>query len=234
MLIIGHRGAKGLKPENTLEGIRAGQDADVDMIEVDVRLTKDKVPILIHDAHLWHTHKLPYAVNRMTYQELQQRTTTSVNPIATLDAVLKEFGGELLLNLELKEKGSAAKILPLLKTHIIKLSDWENYVFSSFHVSELEQVHTLAPRAQLAVLNWHNPLKFILVNNRIPIIAVGFHRLHVNAITLGAAKKLGLFTYAYTVNRPGSAVRLANMGVDGIVTDYPNVIAKCLIKHRLR
>lgn len=221
MLIIGHRGAKGLKPENTLESLRAGQDADVDIIEFDVRLTKDKVPILLHDIHLMRTHRLPYLVNRMTYEELERRTAKSLSPVATLDAVLKEFGGQITLNLELKDRGCAAGIMPLMKAYIKKQSDWETFLFSSTHVSELRHVRKQSKKAQLALLHWYNPLRFLVFHGQLNLTAVGFHRLHVNSFIIGAAKKLDLFTYAYTINRPDAARRLMDLGIDGIVTDTP-------------
>jgi glycerophosphoryl diester phosphodiesterase len=50
---------------------------------------------------------------------------------------------------------------------------------------------------------------------------VGFHRLHVNQVALEVAKRFGVFTYAYTVNRQTAARKLADQGIDGIVTDFP-------------
>ncbi len=230
MLIIGHRGAAGTKPENTIEGLRAGREADVDMLEFDVRLTKDGVPILIHDMHLWRSHNIPSLVKHATYDDLQKRTANSINPIATLDAVLSEFGGKVSLNLELKDRGSASKILPVVQRYIKKPKDWELFLFSSFSVRELRRVRAASDAAQLALLQWYNPLLFLLVDKKLHLSAVGFHRLHINALTVTAAKNLGLFVYAYTVNRPDSLQRLADLGVDGVVTDLPLIMRKAADK----
>ncbi len=226
MLIIGHRGAAGLKPENTVASLRAGQQADVDILEFDVRLTKDRVPVLLHDPHLWRTHRLPYLVKGITFQELNRRTAGSVNPVTTLEKTLAEFGGQVLLNLELKDRGSAAKILPLLSKFIKKPSDWDLFLFSSFRVGELRRMRKASRRAHLALLHWYNPLRFLFVNRQLELSAVGFHRLHVNTFVVSAAKRLGLFCYVYTVNRPQAAERLQALGVDGVVTDYPSQIRK--------
>jgi hypothetical protein len=67
-------------------------------------------------------------------------------------------------------------------------------------------------RNPLAFLGWHRLLHFS---------AVGFHRLYISGIALEVAKRLGIFTYAYTVNRKTAALKLAELGIDGIVTDYP-------------
>lgn len=226
MFIIGHRGAAGEKPENTVAALRAGQEADVDMLEFDVRLTKDHVPVLIHDMLLWRTHRLPYLVGKLRYDELKKRTRSSINPVTTLDNVLKRFGGQVLLNLELKDRGSAAKILPIVERYIKKDEDWELFLFSSFHLSELRTVRKRSPHAQLALLHWYNNLKFLFAHRLLNLTAVGFHRLYTTTFAIAAAKKLGLFIYAYTVNRPEAAQRLVDRGVDGIVTDYPSLMRK--------
>ena len=66
MLIIGHRGAAGLARENSLEALRAGLEAGADILEFDVRLTKDKIPVVVHDFHTLRTHRDPSIISRLT------------------------------------------------------------------------------------------------------------------------------------------------------------------------
>jgi glycerophosphoryl diester phosphodiesterase len=153
-----------------------------------------------------------------------------VNPITTLDSAIKEFGGQVMLNLELKDRGSASKILPIVERYIQKPEDWEIFLFSSFHISELKRIRKHSKHALLAQLVWANPIRFAFVHRELDLSAVGFHRLHVNAFTVTLAKKLKLFTYAHTVNRPKAAERLANLGIDGIVTDVPDLMRKHFAK----
>lgn len=211
-----------MKPENTLESLRASFEADVDIIEIDVRLTKDKIPVLVHDMHLWRTHRLPYLVNRLNYDELIRRTSNSINPVTALDAVLEEFSGQVLLNLELKDHGSAKKILPTIKKYIKTPKDWDIFLFSSVYVKELQVIRNESKHAQLALIHWFNPLRFLQAHRQLDLSGVGFHRLHVNSFVIATAKKMNLFTYAFTVNRPKAAQRLEEMGIDGIVTDLPH------------
>lgn len=225
-MIIGHKGAAGIKPGNTLDSIKAGLEADVDMIEFDVRLTKDKVPVLLHDKVLWRSHRLRDLVNRITFDELSSKTKAAVNPVTTLDQVLKDYGGQVLLCLDIKDKGGAARILPMLSEFIKKDEDWEQFLLTSRLVSELRVIRKYSKKAQLGLIHWHNPLTFLFVNKQLNLTAVGFHRLHINTFTIAAAKKLGLFTYCYTVNRPEAAERLARDGIDGIVTDVPHIMAE--------
>lgn len=228
MLVIGHRGAAGLKPENTIAALRAGLKSGADIIEFDIRLTKDKIPVLSHDFHLWRTHHSAKFISHLTMDELQKRTAGSDHPIVSLDLALKECAGTVFLNIECKQSHSFEHALPVLKKYITKKSDWKNYLFSSFSPAELYRIHVKAPEAQLGLLHHYNPFLFVRHMRKLPLAAVGFHRLNINDFSLGVAKRLGMFTYAYTVNRPEAAIRLAQRGFDAIVTDRPDIMQRAV------
>lgn len=228
MLIIGHRGARSTHPENTIAALQAGLDMGVDALEFDVRLTKDNIPILLHDRTLIRTHKLLHLIGHSTFANLQELLQDTTHPIATLDEVLELFGSRVLLNLELKDKGSAAHVLPQIERRIKRKEDWDTFLFSSFKTSELRITRQISPYAQIGLLQWLNPLHFTSTYKELRLDAVGFHRLHVNAFTVNLAKELGLFTYAYTVNRAETAMRMEEMGIDGIITDAPKTIMNSL------
>jgi len=223
MLVIGHRGAAGLAPENSLEALRAGMQAGADILEFDVRLTSDKIPVLTHDFHTLRTHRDTSIISRHTLSELQARTKP--HPIVSLRDVLDEFFGVILLNIELKGRGTATVVSSLIKNNYIKKpSDWDCILFSSFRGHELTTIRKNSKRANLALIHSENPFIFIAYHRILQLTAVGFHRLYVNRLALEIARRAGLFTYAYTVNRPHSAARLASIGIDGVVTDHPESI----------
>lgn len=229
MLVIGHRGAAGLAPENSLDALRAGCEAGADMLEFDVRLTKDKIPVLTHDFHTLRTHKSASIISRHTLAEL--RTSTEKQPIVTLEEVLNEFFGVVLLNIEIKGRGTARVVTELLKTKYAKrASHWDNVLFSSFRGSELSTIRSISKQANLALLQSENPFVFIAYHYKLQLSAVGFHRLYVNRFALEIAKRAKLFTYAYTINRPQTALKLAQDGIDGVVTDRPDTILRALEK----
>ena len=64
--------------------------------------------------------------------------------------------------------------------------------------------------------------------NSLKLTAVGFHRLHANPLAVAVAKKLGIFTYVYTVDRPETAVRFARRDIDGLVTNRPDIMKSAL------
>lgn len=232
MLVISHRGAAGLARENSVEALRAGVEAGADILEFDIRLTKDKVPVLVHDFHTLRTHRDASIISRMTLAQLQKRFKTKDDEIVTLARVLDEFFGTILLNIEVKGRGSGKVVAGLLRDRYVKKTDdWDNVLISSFKGSELVAVRRISPAANLSLLHGENPFIFIAYHRYLRLTAVGFHRLYINPFALEIAKRAHLFVYAYTVNRPQSALKLAQKGIDGIVTDRPDIVLKDFTKH---
>ncbi len=214
MLIIGHRGAAGLAPENTLEALRAGVSAGADILEFDVRMTSDNIPILSHGSRL---HDL--TIRKTSYDEM-----VKAGDVTTLESVLEEFFGEILLNLQLKPVKDVNVVYKMLTKYIKKTKDWDNILISSFHVRDLSRLRRKSADINLALLHSVNPFAFVTYNRRLQLAAVGWHRLHVNNLAIAIAHKAGIFSYVYTVNRPEAALLLDRRGIDAIVTDFPDRI----------
>lgn len=230
MLIIGHRGAAGLAPENTLAAFEAGFQAGADMLELDVRLTADKQLVVIHDRSLARTHHRRENISRLTFAELQTLTADKPVPLAT--EVFDQFFGRIFLNIELKSRGSAEVLLNLLEDHYIKRpKDWDSFMISSFKGMELRKIRQRALRANLALLHDQNPFAFVAYQRALNLTAVGFHRLYLNRFALEIAKRAGLFIYVYTVNRPAAIDHLEAQSVGGIVTNYPDKCLEYLERH---
>lgn len=229
MLIIGHRGAAALAPENTIDALKKGYDVGADMLEFDVQLTRDGVPVVIHDSTLIRTHRTGRIVRFSKHASLQKAADRG-HSIATLDEVMELFFGKVILNLEIKNRGTATQIVDHINTHYIKNdSDWHAILFSSFKASELRKVRRFSEHTQLALLHNRNPFAFMAFHRKLRLTAVGFHRLYINSLATGVAKQLGIFVYAYTVNRPKAAYLLAKQGVEGIVTDDPESMRSAIL-----
>jgi glycerophosphoryl diester phosphodiesterase len=220
MLIIGHRGAAALAPENTLEALKKGYDVGADVLEFDVQITRDGVPVVIHDSTLLRTHGVRKSVRYSTHASLREAAARG-HSIATLDEVLDTFFGKVVLNLEIKGRGGKIIAEHVKKRCIKKPSDWHGILFSSFKARELAGVRKVSKHAQLALLHNRNPFAFIAFHRQLRFTAVGFHRLYTNPLACEIAKQLGIFMYAYTVNRPRAAQLLEQLGIEGVVTDDP-------------
>lgn len=219
MLIIGHRGAAGEYPENTPAALQAAIDCGADMVEFDVRLTKDKVAVLMHDPYI----KLPSGsirvIRQTTYETLKKHTKKSDTPIVTLDQAMKLCAGKIFMMIEAKDHGSGVAILELL-TQKYKAA-FDTSMITSFSVRELIRVRNLNQKIKLGMLMRLNPLAFLGWERKLHLSAVGLHRLHLNPLSVQAAHQLNMFVYVYTVNRKAALKQLETKGVDGVVTDFP-------------
>lgn len=230
MFIIGHRGAAGLAPENTMESFKKAYELDVDMIELDVRLTKDKVPVVLHDSSLARTHQVRYSVGNLESSYIKSNFKDL--PIPTLEKVLNKYFGKVLINIELKSRGAAEVVYNLLASKYVKKEDdWDLVLLSSFSARDLLRLRKLNSKVNLSMLHDENPFVFFAFHRKLNLTAVGFHRLYINQIALKFAKKAGIFTYAYTVNRAKAAQMLQDNGIDGVVTNYPDRILDEINKH---
>ncbi len=233
MLVIGHRGAKGLDHENTLAAMQTGVEAGALILEFDIRLTKDHVPVVIHDRSLTRTHALAHKVDQLTFRQLS-RLTAQTAPVPSLAQVLDAYWGVVFLNIEIKSRHAGQAVVALLKKQYITTpSDWGNCFISSFSPRELRSLRKASPDVQLGLLHNRNPFAFVAYTRQLKLSAVGFHRLYVHPLAVEIAQKSHLFTYAYTVNRPKGAVLLAHKQLDAVVTDHPDRISHALEKNQL-
>lgn len=217
MKIIGHRGAKGLAPENTLVSCQQAIKAGADWIELDVRLTKDGQVAVLHDRSLWRVTGNVRAVRRYTLTQLRHMRTKSGEPIASLSEVIELARGRIGLNIELKEVEAIPAVLAELSR---QAPAPEHILISSFKHRALRAARQLHPTVPLALLQRVRPRAFTKLDN-LNLTAVGFFWLWAPTFAVAAAKSRGLWTYAYMVDYRGPATWLARRGVDGIVTNVP-------------
>jgi glycerophosphoryl diester phosphodiesterase len=229
MLLIGHRGSKGTHPENTVAALREAMHADADMVEFDLRITKDGVPVLVHDVRLQGSRRRELAfIRRYTLSELRKRTAGSEMPMTTFDEAMKECFGKIFINIEVKELSVVRPMLEILHSYASTKSQWDSMLISSFKPLILREVRKELPDVALGLVHYRNPLTFIAWHRSLSLSAVGWHRLHISVMAVTLAKKFGLFTYAYTVNRVEAVRKLEDLGIDGVVTDYPRLFHKKL------
>src|SRR5688572_2551541 len=114
MIIIGHRGAAGIEPENTIPSIDAAVAEGVDMIEFDLRVTKDKHLVVFHDPNLLRISGINRNVSDMTLKEIQLTSTRSGHPIPTFHEAM-EAAGDIPVLLDCKGKGWADALIKALE-----------------------------------------------------------------------------------------------------------------------
>jgi len=239
ILIIAHRGASGIAPENTLSAVKKAMDAGADIIEIDVHLTKDRQLVVMHDETVDRTTNGTGKIKDLTLKEIK-----------ALDAgewFSKEFGGEIAPTLEEVLKLIAGKHKLLIEIKPTWTGDFETekqvlgYVMAhdaaswciiqSFDNKVLENVRELDKSIEihkLAILNipvlplhydsrmrWGSFLKYKQWSS-LSVYHKGLNKNKIRRI-----QDRGQKVFAWTVNDFKDMDEMIAMGVDGIITDFP-------------
>lgn len=218
MRIIGHRGARGLAGENTLKSLVEATKHGVDEIEFDVRVTKDGVPVLHHDAELVGQNGRKFTISKHTYKMLLKNNSE----LTTLQQVFEHISQDLPLYIEIKPDVEVAPIIKVIKSQIKKGHPIDNMRVASFSQKVLTEVHKSLPDLPKIVLeSWSG------VRARKRAKALQTKRLSMSQRWMwrGLVKsmhKRGYELYAYTINKPKKALKLKRHGLAGVVTDFPD------------
>lgn len=237
-LRIAHAACKGHAPENTLAGVRAALALGVDAIEIDLHASSDGVPVLTHDDSVDRTTDGSGQVARMSLAELQRLDAGrsfegrfAGERIPTLAETLELTRDSCLLVMEIKQRGIEQAVFDVVRRHNASAS----VMVWSFHPEVVSAARSLAPEIPAAQLS--GPLKgdpSALLNGAVRrnAQAISLYMSSVDAEFVCAARLRGLSVFTWTVDEPEEQARLAAAGVDGIVTNLPDVLAATLKKRR--
>jgi len=236
-LRIAHRGAAGTRPELTRPAFERALEIGVDMIELDVQLTRDEHLVVLHDRELRRTLPGHGRVRDHTLAELTALDAGAWFALEyagarapSLDEVLDLTAGEAALNVEIKSPAAdwdaTARVLVELLTAKDRL---HSTVISSFETGALRAVRERSEAARLGVL-WHSPELDPMWLLAEALKARSIHPLWslVDAAAVEQAHNNGLQVIVWTVNEPEMIAHLAGLGVDGIISDYPERLSAVL------
>jgi len=219
--IIAHRGASAQAPENTLAAFQQALDLQADGIELDVMLTADKQVVVIHDDTVDRTTDGSGRVADMTLDEIQQLDAGEGERVPTLTEVLDRFGGKFLINIELKNYSSIFDSLPVEVSKLIKDHDLvKDVLISSFNAFNLPRIGRRIPDAKLGLITQpeqaqHWIWRFFKYDALHP------HFNDVDSILVSALHARNRQVNVWTVDDPEEIRRLADLDVDGIITNDP-------------
>ncbi len=225
-LIFAHRGASKRAPENTLKAFNQGIKEGANGIELDIRITSDKEIVVIHDETIDRTSNSSGKVNALTLQELLKYDFGEGEKIPTLKQVLKKFGNRCWLNIEIKEEGFEQILVELLKEQQII----EKIVISSFLIPTLIKIKELAPEIQTGYLYNFNLDDLDGLLEEVIINGIHPEKGTITKKTIQDAHRKDLVIRAWTVDDPKIAKKLAESGIDGIITNDPKRIITALSK----
>ena len=219
---VAHRGASGYEKENTMAAFIKAVALGCDGIETDVQLSKDGIPVLIHDETVDRTTNSAGYVKDMTVEELKMLGIPTLKELLELAQQ-----HDLILNLELKNGivpyvGLEQMVIDLLKQYRME----QQVILSSFNHISMVICKRLAPEIMTGLLymeHLYKPYKYCRYAE-----ADALHP-HFQTVSLGlieAAHENGLKVNVYTVNEEEDIKQMVMWGVDMIISNYPDRVAK--------
>jgi glycerophosphoryl diester phosphodiesterase len=255
-LVMAHRGESGRVPENTMAALEAAVKLNVDVLESDVRLTKDNEIVLFHDENLVRTTGAEGTIRSYTLEELLQFDFGySFTPdsggtfpfrgkglkVVTLREAFESFP-EMIFNLDIKDTFPTA---PMELAHLLSdMNRKQSVIIASFHNKQIERFRELIPEVPTSA-HPGEIKRFVLG------LKIGFPRIKKESINYKAfqvpiksgpltvvtkkfikkAHECGIAVHVWTINDEPTMNYLLNLGVDGIFTDQPAIL-KALLQKR--
>ena len=255
VLNIAHRGGLGLSPENTIVSFQRAIKEGADILELDIRSTSDSVLVLLHDETVDRTTNGKGKISELTLKEAKTlnagyRWTENDSlsfPFRTLNIKIPTFNEFLTnfkdykLNIEIKQHDNfiAKKLCESIKENQIQ----DNVVIGSFNDEVLDEfrfhcpdVATSPGRDEIRTFYGFSYVyldKFYSPKSDIYQLPEFFRTTHVlTERFINAAKQKNIPIFVWTVNEPDEMRRFIEMGLNGIITDYPDRLTKVLDKQR--
>lgn len=237
--IWAHRGASGYAPENTLAAFALAVKQGADGIELDVQMTKDQELVVIHDETVDRVSNGNGAVRDYTLKEIKKLNVSKTiagyeaATIPTLQEVYELIEPtDLVINVEVKTGivfylGIEEKILAL--TEKCKMED--RVCYSSFNHETLKRIKEFKPDAKCGILfadGWLHPA-YYAKDHGMDYLHPAFYNLQFPWF-MEDARQTGRKVHAWTVNRTKDMIAAYQLGVDAIITNYPDKAAKIAVK----
>ncbi|GAB3562180.1 glycerophosphodiester phosphodiesterase family protein [Amycolatopsis endophytica] len=241
--VIAHRGSSGITPENTAVALRTAIRQDADFVEIDVQRTSDGKLVNFHDCTLERTtdveERFPgrpsYRVSDFTWAELRTLDAGSWfsgryagEPVISVDEVIRTVAGRTGLLAEISPcdhyDGLPRDLAASLRSHPRyverALADGQLAV-QSFVVEDAKTFHSLLPEVPIGVLDAERPSDAELTELSTWADDVNPQYTVTDQTLVDRVHELGMGINVWTVDEPGSIRKMAGLGVDGIITDYP-------------
>jgi glycerophosphoryl diester phosphodiesterase len=229
-LVVAHRGASAYAPENTIAAYELALDQGADALEIDVHLSRDDQPVVIHDFTLERTTDGRGRVRDLTVSELKRLDAGSWfgsrhrgERIQTLQEVLERFRERTQFVVELK---AGSEVYPGIEEQVVSLlracvAEERSLVFS-FNLDTLAKIREISPGMRTGALVTHPPFDPAAVKSVATALCPAAHLFTADAAA--EARTAGLETYVWVVNDAAAMDRMTDLGVTGILTDRPDLL----------
>lgn len=219
---IGHRGACGYEPENTLKSFAKAIELNVDMIELDVMQCRSGEIIVIHDDTVDRTTNGHGLVKKLTLNDLKKLNAGKGEKIPTLLEALNLINKHCKVNIEIKDCNIAHNVYLIIEEYI-KNHGWQcdDFLVSSFNFNEIRDFKSYSNNIATELL-FYKFEDYIKLAQEFKCNFIGLDKFLVNKELIVNAHKNKIKVLIYTVNDFTEIEFLKNLGVDGIFSNYPD------------
>ncbi|RLD09342.1 glycerophosphodiester phosphodiesterase [candidate division KSB1 bacterium] len=228
-LAIGHRGASGYAPENTMAAFRKAHELGADGVELDVQLSKDDRVVIMHDDRINRTTNGSGYVKDKTLKELVEYDAGGWfsdeyrnERIPTLEELFDYATGRMLVDVELKKSKNPEALVRAVKKLADAFQNYQDCLFTSFDVATVNAVLRIMPKARCGLLIdtyshavWEGAWPFVAAKTRL-----------IKNDLFQASQEHNKFLIAWTANDEEEMKRLRHVGVGRIITNYPDMAKK--------
>ncbi len=219
--IVGHRGAKGVKPENTISAIEYGIIIGADIVEVDVRRTKDGKLILLHDKDFKRLTGRTLSPSDLDFEFIRENITINGEPVATLEEAIESVNKRAGLFIEIKEPETTEQIVKTVKEK--NAQKW--VAFISFYEEALVDVKKIDSNLKTGIIYMRPPGKIIEAKKIGAEIVLPLYKLATEK-AIAFAHRLKLKVVSWLINDFETAKIMYDRKTDAIASDYPDKAVK--------
>ncbi|MFV0484161.1 MAG: glycerophosphodiester phosphodiesterase [Bacteroidales bacterium] len=222
-IVIGHRGAAGHTMENSLPSIQKAIDLGADAVEIDVFKISDGTIVVFHDNTLDRLTEHTGSIENLNKSDLDTVLLKGGIKIPTLEEVLDLIDKKIMLNIELKGANTASSVNIIIKKYISE-KGWTNsdFIISSFKWDELEEMRSLNPDIPIGILTSDDIDGALIEAEKVNAKTIHPNFKKLNEVNIKSMHSKGCLIYAWTVNEISDIAELTGLGIDGIITDYPD------------
>ncbi len=221
-LVIAHRGDSSNALENSLDAVHRALSYPADMIELDIRKSRDNALYVMHDKTTVRTAEKNIDIERATSDEIARVKLRNGEPIPTLTDVIKVVSGNAGLNLEIKSDGAG-----LLTAEYFASSDYKGYILvSSFKEDEVLAVRHAMPLLPTSMIFDVFTARDVPLYGKKGYKIISLRKMTVSENLVEACHGQGIEVYVWTVDEEDEMQEFISWGVDGIYSNKPGLLKK--------
>jgi glycerophosphoryl diester phosphodiesterase len=217
LLTVGHRGVMGVEPENTLRSFVRAEREGFDVIELDLHLSKDGALVVMHDADVSRTTDSSGAIGDFTLAELRELDAGEGERIPVFEEVVEAV--RTPLQAEIKDRAAARVLVGMIN----ELGLHERITVISFHDDALREVRTLLPEMPLVLVTGRSTPTAPERALELGAVMVSCELRWLEAETVERCHAEGIKVISWTVNTDEELALARELGLDGVVTDLPEI-----------